>query len=229
MDRIRLVRAIGDADPEKELNINILTTFISHHKILKALSITVRCDNACKIKILQTFTDSCKELEELTIDIDSSPEPEIFFLAPLQTLKSLRSLTLWCEIFNDFQFLSTLENLRVLNLTGCTLPKNSTQFRSLVLLTKLKIAGYHPFDQSDSLIDVVGIVSILTNLENLIVDSATYPIPQYKFFDLTETHLSKIANIVKDRSKILTLECECDFEVKNCMKNQPQLIFVPLE
>lgn len=128
---------------------------------------------------------------------------------------------------NDFQFLSTLKELRQLTLVACKLPEDSKQFGFLTQLTKLEIFGFSPDDASDDTIDVAGIISRLKNLDNLVLVQAPYFIGQNKDFILKEKEFSKIVGIVKERPKALTLKCDCDFNAEKCNKNQ-KIRLVPI-
>lgn len=127
--------SIGDT--VTELSLRTLTTFISRHS-LKALSLSISCDDSCQMNIVHTISNSCKDLEELCVDIIGV---DITFFEPFQTLKSLKSLTLWMVTCN-LQWFSISFNPEGITwiMFGCV--RFTWRFQSVCLSNSLNKTGY---------------------------------------------------------------------------------------
>lgn len=198
--------------PNRERTLAALLVFISSHTSLKRLSLSFpRCDDRCKSDIVQTISDSCKQLEELAIWVGRGTLTSSN-LQPLAALKSLRTLSLHGAFLQDFQFAKPMTALRELRLCLFRLPNDYSQFQSLTQLTQLELNGKMHQSTRDAF-DVVGIVSRLTHLEKLRVhDRRRMP------FVLDEETYSKLIVMVERRVRALTLNCK--FSFKNCDENR---------
>lgn len=203
----RIVKPDSIRNPSREQTLETLSTFISRHKTMKTLKLEFNCYDyeIAKTIILQEIGNSSKELVQLEIRIGLMDD---VLLQPLQTLKSLRTLLLTDLRFKDLQFFSALTELRELKLLSCVVPKDSDQFTTLTKLTKLEMQVCY----SDSVFDVVGIISRLVNLKELdIIGLDIGP----ENFVLDEKTFSKIVGIIKGRPNVLTLKCKFDFNLKS--------------
>lgn len=173
----------------------LLLTFISRHTSLVTLEIDHSSDESNTLKFLHVIVNSCKELEELELDIGRTTAS----LLTLQSLQSLNVLKLWWVSCEDFKFMSALTRLRELHLISCDLPNDIQQFAVLSRLTRLHIKPYGS-------INVVGISRLLTHLEDFTISG---------IFVLDEERFSKIVAVVKGRPHALTLRCLCSFDSKS--------------
>ncbi len=194
-------------NPRKEQSWETLSTFISRHSTLKALELDFfSCDEKCKNDILQAICNSCKNLEELFLYPDArrvSPPQPLRALKSIQELKSLRTLKLRYESFVNFEFLSSLSQLRELILGNCRLPSDSNQLATLTQLSKLNICFCEvPVD-----LDVVGVIRQLVNLKEFgLVRNQSNGL----YFKLNKKKFQKINEIVQGRPHLLILHCEFD-------------------
>lgn len=191
-------------NPVAERVTNMLTNFISRHIALEKLTVRFDCDSKCLTNILQSISNSCKNLVDLTLSCGLMNAD--IYLHPLNQLKSLVTLRLRDVLFNDFELFAKMTKLRDLCLLYCTLPHNENQFVSLSRLIKLRIR----LEACDDNIDVIGIVSRLPDLEELEISSdARWP--QYR---LDEKTVYKVGSLVSKRSKKLILKCKFKFDCR---------------
>lgn len=135
----------------------------------------------------------------------------VTYLQSMQTLKSLRNLSLSNVSFEDLSFFSTLTELRVVKLADCILPMtNSSQFSSLQQITKLYITG-------TEIRDIPGVIGELKNLEEFTVFDGHVILYKYDFVE--------IMRIVNNRPQVLTIKCVFDFKVKPYVDNQKVRLF----
>lgn len=167
--------------------------------------------------VLQEIYNSCKELKELLIDIGERNNVSI---QPLQTSKSLSTIKIWFSKFEDFKVFSNLSALRELSLIICILPKESCHFSVFAHLTKLELCNWYSASDLDVL-DVVGIISQLLNLRELIIFRRRKP------FVLDKKTFSEIAGVVKGRPNLLTLICEINFKVEESWDEGQMIKLLP--
>lgn len=179
-------------------SVVLLSGFISRHKRLKTLKIYSNIDDWFKANFFQILGNSCKELQKLSLVIGGLDSN---ILLPLQSLEQLEVLHIWEVTWNDFTLIAGMPQLRDLKLTDCILPKDSNQFDHLVQIRKLEIYKNFIDVTKHTPVDVVGIITRLQNLEELIAGN----------FQLDEKTYRKIVCIVKGRANMLTLRCKFDF------------------
>lgn len=187
--------------PDNELCAQPLMDFIQRHPTLKELSICFDCGEKTATKILEVIVNSCKDLEKLYFN--GGEEMSVAPFQPIYALKSLTSLEMGMVYFEDFDFFSPLRELRELRFLFCNLPEDTNQFATLSQLTKLKIQMF------DNLIDIVGIIRCVTNLEEFTIGH------EHNDFGLDEETLSRIVAVVKGRSNQITLKCNYDVGLKS--------------
>ncbi|XP_037041142.1 uncharacterized protein LOC119077884 [Bradysia coprophila] len=224
----------GTSDNESD----VFSKFIGRHKCLR--SIDLSAGSVCSIKLLHTISNSCKELEELTLE--SLDTPNISSDSwNLQNLLKLRMLSIdfhfqindhhitLFQVFNAvetlkfrhmdevpdqvFEALSRMENLRELRFTYSLL-------NCFIPWTKLTQLGQLYLYESLSgfcASDLFDIVRQLINLEKFVFlqHHATR-----NYFVLKKRDFFEIVKIVEQRPNVLTLQCKFNFDFEECDCNR---------
>ncbi len=199
------------SNPQEKPISSTFESFFSRHKALKIIKFdSYIYEERCKIIILQTISDSCKELEKLTIEMGELSSSH--HLQPLKSLKLLKSLDLRSVTCDNLKFFSSLTELRELCLSYCCPPIDVNQFASLTQLTKLRMCFARSCDESV----VVDIISKLTILEELTIYGNHHLAND---FILDEQLMEQIVDVVKGRQYMLTLRCNVDYYVNDRIEN----------
>lgn len=180
-------------------------TFIKRHSALKALNMRLSCDQNCWTVIMQTIASNCTKLRELQINMKNSFEYSRFTSVPfksLQKLTSLKAIRLNNVSFDGFEVFCNLLNLREIVLEDCYLPKDCNQFVFLAQISRFHLMENY-WNRSSVMveIDVVGIIKQLIKLEELVIFGLR------EMFILNDAMLVQIADLVRERPKVLTLKC----------------------
>lgn len=219
-------------------NLDVLSAFISRHKRLKSLKL-INMEWSGDFNLLHTINKSCKKLETLTLDFSWRSDVPFKFSNLLSNLVNLKTLSVECsseysakllrainsvslrtlEIRNSwnvsfryFDVISKMENLCELRLPGCRFNHNfDITWTKLNQLKKLFVDRIYL--NLGVTYQILNIIKELPNLEELQLQCA--------IFRLKETEFAEIVKIANERTNVLRLECNFDFDCsKYCDNNR---------
>lgn len=198
----------------KFVEAETLSTFIVRHMALKSLAIQLnRCDQRYWTLIFEAIGNSCVEVEKLKVGPGYYPKRLCNKLEALHTLKSLMCLHLWVMDFQHLDCFAPLFMLRKLKLQDCTLPRDIEQF---VCWEQFPIVTLKNCEFNGAF-DVADIIRKLVNLEKLKLFFCRFNGIE---FNLDATICAKIGDVIKERSKALTMKCEYETPFNKCMRNR---------
>lgn len=200
-------------------SILAVTEFFSRHSTLESISLWISelgfsgRGGVVRRNLLHAIGRSCILLEELKVNVGQTDiigdlvqhanatnrfgfEAEIH---PLRNLTSLQRLTL-TNIHDSFECFEPFIQLHELTLHNCLLPGDYKEFRFLAPLRRLRILSQFLINPALGHPYVIGMVKELTNLSYLKIFNAVFVLDFSTYLE--------IVDIVRQRSKMLTLECE---------------------
>lgn len=200
--KYKVVKGNETSQEENQQSLGRILTFIKRHSSLKKLAVGFYSDQKCWTAIIQTIGSNCTKLQELQVKIHNklcqfSSVP----LKSLQALTSLKTIRLENTFFRDFEIFGSFKDLRELDLVDCYLPKNLNQFAHLAQINCFRLEMHWNRGSVMEKVDIVGIIRWLINLEKFVIRSSLDE------FVLNETKFSEIADLVRQRSNVLTMKC----------------------